>query len=83
MKEEQMGKNVHITRRKDEDKWAVITEGKSRASSLHDTQRDAIESGRPLAEKNRSELVIHDRQNRIRDKDSYGNDPHPPKDRKH
>lgn len=78
-----MGKNVHITRRKDEDKWAVIGEGNSRASSLHDTQRDAIESGRPLAERNRSELVIHDRNNRIRDKDSYGNDPNPPKDRKH
>jgi uncharacterized protein YdaT len=78
-----MGKNIHITRRKDEDKWAVIAEGNSRASSLHDTQREAMESGRPLAEKNRSELVIHDKHNKIRDKDSYGSDPYPPKDRKH
>jgi len=78
-----MGKNIHITHRKDDEKWAVKGEGDSRAASLHNTQRDAIESGRPLAEKNRSELVIHDRNNRIRDKDSYGNDPHPPKDKKY
>ena len=77
-----MRKNIHITHRKDQT-WAVIGEGDERASSVHDTQGDAIEAGQPLAEKNRSELVIHDRENRIRDKDSYGNDPNPPKDRKH
>ncbi len=78
-----MAKNIHVTHRKDEDKWAVIGEGDSRASSLHDTQGDAIEAGRGIARNNKSELVIHDRQNLIRDKDSYGNDPYPPKDRKH
>lgn len=76
-------KNIHITRRKSEDKWAVIGEGDGRASSLHDTQGDAIDAGRRLAEKNKSELVIHDRENKIRDKDSFGNDPFPPRDRKH
>lgn len=78
-----MGKNIHITHRTGEDKWAVIGEGDSRASSLHNTQADAIEAGRDIARNNRSELVIHDRQNLIRDKDSYGNDPHPPRDQKH
>lgn len=77
-----MGKNIHITHRKN-GSWAVVGERDDRASSLHDTQGEAIETGRPLAEKNKSELVIHDRENRIRDKDSYGNDPNPPKDKKH
>jgi len=77
-----MGKNIHVTHRKD-GSWAVIGEGDDRASGRFATQGDAIKAGQPLAEKNRSELVIHDRQNRIRDKDSYGNDPHPPRDRKH
>ena len=30
-----------------------------------------------------SELVIHGINGKIRDKDSYGNDPHPPHDRKY
>jgi hypothetical protein len=77
-----MGKNIHVTHRED-GTWAVIGEKDKKASSLHETQRDAIEAGRPLAQNNRSELVIHDRKNRIRDKDSFGNDPCPPKDKRH
>ena len=77
-----MGKNIHVTHRKD-GSWAVIGEGDVRASSLHKTQGKAIGEALPLAKRNESELVIHDRQNKIRDKDSYGNDPNPPEDRKH
>jgi uncharacterized protein YdaT len=77
-----MGKNIHITHRQD-GTWAVIGEGDARASSIHQTQSEAIEVGRPLARQNESELVIHDRDNKIRDKDSYGNDPFPPRDKKH
>ena len=75
-------KNIHVTHRAD-GAWAVIGEGDSRASSLHDTQHDAIAAARQIAMNNASELVIHDRQNRIRDKDSFGPDPDPPHDRKH
>lgn len=78
-----MGKNIHVTRRSDKDKWAVKGEGDQRASGLYCTQQEAIEAGREIAKNNRSELVIHDRENRIRDKDSFGPDPYPPKDRKH
>jgi|ERR1041385_4609931 hypothetical protein len=67
-------KNVHVTHRKDKS-WAVISEGDERASSLHNTQRAAIKAATPLAKARKSELVIHDRENRIRDKDSYGNHP--------
>ena len=75
-------KNIHVTHRAD-GSWAVIGEGDARASSLHDTQRDAIQAARHIAVNNQSELVIHDRKNRIRDKDSFGPDPDPPRDRKH
>ena len=77
-----MGKNIHVTRRND-GSWAVKGEGDKRASTLHDTQRDAVEVGRKIARNTRSELFIHDRENKIRDRDSYGNDPFPPRDRKH
>jgi hypothetical protein len=75
-------KNIHVTHRKD-GSWAVIGEGDSRASSLHRTQSAALDVARPLAKANRSELVIHGRDNKIVDKDSYGNDPSRIKDRKH
>lgn len=77
-----MAKNIHVTHRKD-GKWAVIGEGDSRASSLHETQSAALEVARPIAQANRSELVTHGRDNKIVDKDSFGKDPNPPKDKKH
>lgn len=63
--------------------WAVRREGADRASSVQPTQAKAIEVGRDLAKERQTELVIHDRQGRIRDSDSYGNDPVPPRDKKH
>jgi len=76
------GKDIHITHRKD-GSWAVKGEGDSRASTLHDTQGEAIKAGKPLAQNNESELVIHGRDNKIVNSNSYGNDPNPPKDTKH
>jgi hypothetical protein len=76
------GKNVHVTHNKAEKTWNVKEEGVSRPRSSHDTQRDAIDAARDRARTNRSELVIHNRDNQIREKDSYGNDPNPPKDKR-
>lgn len=59
--------------------WAVKKEGSDKFTVITETQRDAITIAREIARNNRSELVIHGRDGRIRDKDSYGNDPHPPK----
>ncbi|MEK7234230.1 MAG: DUF2188 domain-containing protein [Elusimicrobiota bacterium] len=76
-----MGKNQHVVKR--EDGWAVKGEGNGRDTSRHTTQAEAIDAARDIAKNQRSEVVIHDRHNLIRDKDSYGNDPCPPKDKKH
>lgn len=65
------------------DKWAVRVPGASRVSSIHDTQQDAIKSAIPGARRAGSEVVIHGRDGRIRDKDSYGNDSCPPRDKRH
>ncbi len=43
------------------------------------THRKSIDAGRDIARKNRSENVIHGHDGKIRDKDSYGNNPYPPK----
>ena len=75
-----MGKNQHVVPH--DDKWAVRAEGSERATSIHGTQAEAIEAGREIARNQQKELVIHRPDGTIRDKDSYGNDPCPPKDRK-
>lgn len=65
------------------DQWAVKREGADRASSVHDTQREAIDAGRDLAKRHETELVVHRPNGEIRDSDSFGPDPNPPRDRKH
>lgn len=75
------GKNQHVVPYKND--WAVRGEKNSRVTSVTDTQAKAINIARNIARNNQSEVVIHNRQGIIRDKDSYGRDPNPPKDRKH
>lgn len=75
-------KDFHVVPHRDGG-WATRREGADRASSRHGTQAEAIESARERAIRNQVEVVIHRPDGRIRDSDSYGNDPHPPRDRKH
>ena len=65
------------------DQWAVRGEGNSKKTRITQTQREAIEIAREIARNQQSELVIHRKNGTIRDKDSYGNDPCPPKDEKY
>ncbi len=59
--------------------WAVRGAGSQRATSVHRTQREAIDAGREVARNQRTELFVHGRDGRIRERDSHGNDPFPPK----
>ena len=74
--------NQHVVKRAD-GTWAVRGEGNGRDTSRHRTQGDAIDAARDIAINQRSEVVIHGRDGKIRDKDSYGTDPYPPRDRRH
>ena len=58
--------------------WAVKREGAARASSVHRTQADAIDVARQISRNQRSELIIHGQDGRIRQQDSHGHDPSPP-----
>ncbi|MGR6329579.1 DUF2188 domain-containing protein [Sphingomonas sp. XXL09] len=59
--------------------WGVKKAGASRASSVHTTQAEAIAAATQIARNQKTELYIHGRDGRIRERNSYGNDPHPPK----
>ena len=58
--------------------WAVRGAGSQRASSVHRTQQEAIDAAREIARNQGSELLIHRKDGRIRERDSHGNDPSPP-----
>lgn len=70
------GKNQHVV--KHPDGWAVKGANNSKATKVTSTQKEAIEIARDIAKNQESELLIHGRNGRIREKDSHGNDPHPP-----
>ena len=75
------GKNQHVVPTT-KGKWGVRGEGNSKLTKVTSTQAQAIEVAREIAKNQKSEVVIHAKDGTIRDKDSYGNDPFPPKDKK-
>ena len=66
--------------------WANKRHDSGKASSLHNTQGDAIDAAKGMLHKQGGgELNVHGRDGRIRSKDTVppGNDPNPPKDKEH
>lgn len=72
-----MGKNQHVVTHGSG--WGVRGEGNNKVTSVHPTQREAIEKARAIAVNQNAEVFIHGQNGRIRERNSYGNDPYPPK----
>ena len=75
-----MSKRIHVVPHGSG--WATRSEGASRVGGTHRTQSEAAEAARNQAIRQRGEVVIHRPDGRIRDSNSYGNDPFPPSDEK-
>jgi hypothetical protein len=60
------------------DRWANRREGNERVTETFDTQREARSAGRDAAQRDGTEHFVHGRSGRIRERNSYGNDPYPP-----
>lgn len=59
--------------------WAIIWEWNSRYTRINiETQAEAIQIAKPIAQNQESELFIHRPNGQIRDRESYWNDPYPP-----
>jgi hypothetical protein len=71
------GKNQHVVPHNSG--WAVKGAGNSKATSVHVTQAEAISQAKHIAQNQSSELLVHGKNGQIREKNSYGNDPYPPK----
>lgn len=76
-----MGKNQWVSPRGDQ--WGVHGEGNERDTKLFDTQKAAQDYAIGIAKKQQSEVIVQRPDGRIRSKDSYGNDPFPPRDTEH
>ena len=72
-----MGKNQHVV--KHSEGWAVKGAGNSKATKVVETQKEAINLAKQIAKNQHSEMLIHGENGQIREKNSYGNDPFPPK----
>lgn len=72
-----MRKNVRVT--PFGDWWQVKMEGQNDPVFVASTQKEAGKVGKEIAKKEKMELTICGRNGRIRERDSYGNDPYPPK----
>ncbi|HHX8374749.1 MULTISPECIES: DUF2188 domain-containing protein [Vibrio harveyi group] len=72
-----MGKNQWVVKK--DGQWGVKGEGNEKMTSYHKTQKEAIEAGKAIAQNQKSELIIQGKDNKIREKNSYGNDDFPPK----
>ncbi len=60
-------------------KWGVRQAGSVRTTGIYTTQKEAIIKATELAKKQKTELFIHGRDGRIRERNSYGTDPLLPK----
>ena len=72
-----MWKNVHVVTHNGE--WAVRKEWNKNVSNIFSNQKDAINFGKTLAKESQSELFIHWRNWQIREINTYGQDPYPPR----
>lgn len=74
-----MKKTTHVVPNSQRGGWDIKQGGGQRSSGHFDTKQDAVDRARAISRNQESELVIHNRDGKISQKDSHGNDPNPPK----
>lgn len=73
-----MGKNQHVVPSKNNE-WNVRGEGNTRVTKHFNIKKDAVDYARQISRNQKSELVIHNKDGKIAQKDSHGHDSYPPK----
>lgn len=61
------------------DGWANRREGAKSVSRTFETKAPAEKAGRETARRDKTEHLIHNRDGQISERNSYGNDPNPPR----
>ena len=68
------------TQQRPDGKWESKCEGTSRASKVTDRQADTWSHSKQQAAKTKGEAFLKGRDGRIREHNTYGKDPFPPKE---
>ena len=59
--------------------WGIKKDNGERSIKNFDRKQDAIDHAREVSINQKSELIIHNKDGKISQSDSHGNDPFPPK----
>ena len=76
-------KQIHTVWNQEKSRWENKKPNSERISSQADTKAEAMDKARIQAIREKLEHVPHKKKGRIQNPNSYGNDPNPPKDKKH
>ncbi len=77
-----MSRNEHHVVPNPNGGWDVKRDRAERSSGHFDTKKEAIDYGRKVSRNQQTEFIIHNKDGKISNPDSHGNDPCPPKDTK-
>lgn len=61
--------------------WKWKTTGKEKAFIVASTKQEVVDRANEVAKNKQAELVIHKKDGTIQNKNSFGNDPNPPRDK--
>jgi U3 small nucleolar ribonucleoprotein component len=75
-------RNIWVSPRQD-GRWQVKREGADRASRVVDRKSDAENIARDIGKRDKVEVITQGRDGKIQSKDSFGQDPFPPRDTEH
>ena len=73
-----MRKEIHVTKGQD-GSWRVKQPSNQKASAVCETQANAKEVAKVIAQNQGLEMYVHGINGKIREKFSYGHDPFPPR----
>lgn len=76
-------KSIHTVYNGDRKMWETKKEGQTKPLASSHKKETAMEKSVREAKKTRVEHVIHNKDGKISDKDSYGKDTNPPEDKKY
>jgi hypothetical protein len=72
-------KKNYWTQQRPDGKWESRREGADRATKITSTQAEAWTHSKQRAAETKGEALLKGRDGKIRERNTYGNDPYPPK----
>lgn len=69
----------HVTYDRNRRMWKIKNTENAKVSRYSDTKKEAVDIATKFSKNNNSELFIHKKDGSFENRNSFGNDPHPPR----